>query len=266
MTKDDQALNQDIGDEANVSATPAEEPKATEEVEVEPTQAEPTSEAKEGETETETVESSKKGAQRRIRQLVSKVKQAENKTQGLTERLKELTSPVGSRRQYQPSTPSPQPIQPIVQPGEEIDVEEFNRRQANRDARILQQAASIAELKSRQSEAIIRINSEAQEVLKNYPELDPNSKSFDKELSESVTEATLAFVKGSPYTASPKKFVEKMMKSYHRAVAKKIGQTSENLVKQVAQKAQRPTGISKREKGYQEKSIKELEDELGIEY
>ena len=98
-----------------------------------------------------------------------------------------------------------------------------------------------------------------------YPELDPESDSFDKELSESVTEATLAYVKSEPYTASPKKFVDKMMKPYRRAVTKEVGKASENIARQVSQAAQRPTSVSTGgKKSDNELSIKELEDKYGI--
>lgn len=55
-----------------------------------------------------------------------------------------------------------------------------------------------------------------------------------------------------------------LMKPYKRAVTKEVGRVSENLAKQVSQAATRPTSIHKSDKPLEEKSIQELERELGI--
>lgn len=135
---------------------------------------------------------------------------------------------------------------------------------AAREQRIISQADARAELKVRQSEAISRINSEANQALKIYPQLDPETEDFNQELSDAVTEATEAYIKQNPYSASPLSFIGKMMKPYQGAVTKEVGKATENIAKQVSQAALRPTSVRKVEKTAGEKSIAELESELGI--
>jgi len=100
--------------------------------------------------------------------------------------------------------------------------------------------------------------------VRTYSQLDPDSDNFDQELSDVITEATEAYVKANPYTASVKKFVAKLMKPYKGAVEKEVGQASEQIAKQASQAALRPTSVRKPEKSAAEKSIAELEDELGL--
>lgn len=205
---------------------------------------------------TETAESNK-GANQRIRELNNKAKaaeqraiQAEERAQSLSERLAEINEPIG----FQGHTPQ---YSPQYQPGEEITQE---RLQAD----VTQAANAIVELRIKQNNAINRINNEAMDVVRKYPQLDPDSDSFDKELSESITEATEAHIRQQPYSASPKKFVEKMMKPYLRAVDNEVGKVTENIAKQVSETALRPTSVRKPEKSASEKSVAELEQELGI--
>lgn len=259
----DTALPINAGDEASAATTPVEEPKAPEEAETPSEKTKPTGEVETEETQPETGESAKKGAQARIRELNAKAKASEKKAKGLEARIAELTTPVGVTAPQAPYDPQ----EPVIKPGEEIDGNELNRRLAEREQRILSQAEARADLKSRQSEAINRIRTETSQVVALYPELDPDSDSFDKELSDSVTEATDAYIKSNPYSASPKTFVEKMMRPYKRAVTRQVGQESENIARQVSQTAQRPTAISTSgKKPDSEKTIAELEAELGIHY
>jgi flagellar biosynthesis chaperone FliJ len=213
-----------------------------------------------GETSTEasetveTVEKPKKGAQSRIKELNSEVK-------SLKEKLAELTSPVGLQTDYQPQF---NPTEPIVADGEEISVQELNQRIAQRDQRLLQQASANSELRIKQTEAVNRINSEAINVVRKYPQLDPENENFDQELSDSITEATEAYVKSAPYSASVSQFVDKLMKPYTRAVEKEVGKATANIAKQVTEAALRPTSIQKGEKTANELSIAELEAKLGV--
>lgn len=248
MNDDQPDVNQPAGEEASVSESSTEEPKATGEVET--PVPEPTGEGTE-ETHTETEEAPKKGAQSRIRELNAKAKSAEERAQSLEEKLATLT---GSA---EPSVPQV-PYQSQGNQGEEVDAETFKRQ-------VLETAQGLVDLRVKQSEAVQRINSEAAQVVRQYPELDPDSDQFDRELSDSVTEAAEAYVKANPYTASPKKFVERMMKPYQRSVAKEVGKASENIAKQISQAATRPTSIStKGGKSYEDMTPQELEKELGV--
>jgi len=134
-----------------------------------------------------------------------------------------------------------------------------------REQKILQTADALTTLKQKQMDAINRINNEAAETLKAYPELDPESEHFNPELSETVTEATEAYVRANPYTASVKKFVNKLMKPYKEAVTKQVGKETENLARQVSESALRPTSVIKKgEKKPEDMTPEELEEKLGI--
>lgn len=245
--ENDMAVNQSVGDEANLDTSPVSDQEAAEETI--PSNTESTEEVDEqiGETAGEP----KRGAQTRIRELNAAKKAAEARAQSLEERLSELTS-IAGQQFSQGNLPDLN-----IGQGGEIDPAEFERR-------VLQQADARAELKIRQSEAINRINSEASTVMTLYPELNPDSDEYNAELSDAITESVEAYVRANPYTASVKKHVEKLMKPYKGAVEKRVGQASENIAKQVSQAALRPTSVHKQEKTANEKSIAELEDELGI--
>lgn len=158
----------------------------------------------------------------------------------------------------------PDQNEPFVQPGEEIDVTELNRRLLDREQKLIQRTDALFNLRTKQTEAINRINTEATESIKAFPELDPDSESFNKELSETVTEAVEALVKSDPYGASVKKFVSKLMKPYQKAVTNEVGKATETIAKQVSQAALRPTSVRQPEKTAREKTIAELEEELGV--
>lgn len=215
------------------------------------------------ESTTETGGEPKKGADGRIRELNQRAKAAEEETKSLKQKLEELTSPVGNQGQQQTASQY-NPQEPIVAPGEEIDVNELNRRIGEREQRILQTADSRAELRQRQSEAINRINSEASRVVDKFPQLNPESDSFDRELSETVTEAVEAYVKSNPYSASVEKFTSRLMSSLAGAAQREAGQATENIAKQVSGAALRPNSVRQPEKAAKDKTIAELEADLGI--
>lgn len=249
MDDDIKAINDTAGEEASPDTTPVLENQAPEEV---PQPEEDVATETESQ-ESETVEESKKGAAARIRELNSKAKEAEQRARSLEERLAELTSPVGLPGQAQAT----QPQEDELNPDGSVNADAFRNR-------VLAEADARAELRIRQSEAIGRINNEASVVMRNFPELDPDSDQFNKELSDVVTEAVESGVKANPYSASPKKIADKMMKLYQGAVAKEAGQASERVAKQVSRAALRPTSVRNPEKTAADKSIAELEAELGM--
>jgi len=263
MSNDKKALTEKAEEEVSLPTSPVEEPKATEEVK-EP-EAPEVSEAKEEVAETEK-EKTKKGYSKRVRQLNTKAKEAEAKVQSLEEKLTELTDQARSSVQTAPAidVPTQSPAEPIFKPGEEIDTVEFEKRMKTRDEKILKQATAAGELRSRQSEAISRIKTESSEALRRHPELDPKSDSFNRELSDSITAGVEAMVKANPYSASVNKFVDKLMKPYKGAVTKAVGKQTEELAKQASQGAIKPTSVRKVDKSAVEKTIAELEEELGI--
>jgi hypothetical protein len=222
-----------------------------------PTTEEPTEEVEEtvepeasGTTEepTETEEKPKKGFQSRVKELVKERDEAKEQAQSLAQRLEELTGSV-------------EPIQgqytPQYEPGTEVTPEQYQQD-------VTRTADSLVQLRLKQSEAVNRINNESRDAIRKYPELDPDSESFNKELSDSITEAVEAHVKVNPYSASVSTIVDKLMKPYKGAVSKEVGQATENIAKQVSETALRPTSVKSGEKTAKEKSIAELEQELGI--
>lgn len=254
MKNDDQALNE-VADENSVATSPVDEIKAEGEVEV--PDADNASTEAQPEQSTETGES-KKGFSNRVRELVKERNEARNEVKSLQQRMAELTRPEEELKMPEYKS------EPIVNPGEEIDANELNRRIAERDQKILRNVDAIAQLRTKQSEAIMRINRESEEVMGLYPQLNPESEDFDQELSESITEATEAYVSKNPYSASPKSFVAKLMKPYTRAVSKEVGKVSESLAKQASETALRPTSLRKAEKPASEMTTAELEAKLGI--
>lgn len=95
-----------------------------------------------------------------------------------------------------------------------------------------------------------------------YPQLDPESDQFDKELSETISEAIEAQVKLNPYSASVKKFADRLMKPFVKAVSNGVAKEKETITRQVSESALRPTSVRKPEKTAAEMSIAELEARL----
>jgi len=237
------------GEENIPATTPVTEEKPTEEVSEPKEEAKAEAEVKTEGKETETEESSKKGYQQRVRELVKEKNEAKKEAKSLAEKLGELTGSVEPQGE--------QPYQPQVEPGSEISPDQYKQD-------VMRTADSLVQLRLKQSEAIARINNEANEALKDYPQLDPKSEDFNEELSESVTEAVEAHVKANPYKASVKTFVSKLMKPYQEGVTKEVGKVTENIAKQASETALRPTNIKAKDKKFEELSESEMEDKLGV--
>jgi len=216
------------------------------EVEGEDSLSKPEAESKE--THTEDIAVPKKGAQSRIKGLVSNNKQLKDENSSLAEQVAELTQSVEG-------VPAMPEYQPQVQPGGEISIDQYKTD-------VARTANSVVDLKLKQERIINKVNIEAQQAISKYSELDPNSDQYNSEISEIVTEASMAYIKSSP-TGSLKQFVDKMMKPYRQAVAKEVGQATENIAKQVSQSAIRPTPAPKGEKKFEDLSITEMEEQLG---
>ncbi len=193
---------------------------------------------------------SNKGANQRIRELNQRAKAAEEKAQSLADRLAEVTNPQGFQAPQVPYTPQ-------YEPGSEISQEQYA-------GDVSRQASALVDLKIKQNDAVNRINNESLNAVRKYDQLDPKSPNFDKELSDTVTESVEAQVRLNPYSASPEKIVDRLMKHYTGAVTKEVGQVRENITKQVSQAALRPTSIQTVEKTAKDKTLKELEAELGV--
>jgi hypothetical protein len=234
-----QEPNTDEALKADESQIDVESP-ATEELptEVESEQVE-TPSAEEVPTEVPQETESRKTASSRIKELVTERKEAEAKAESLAEQLRKATAP--------------QPINlPEAQPDEngQVNVQD-----------VLRQADALTQIRLAQQENLHRVHNEANEAIKEYPELDPDSDSFDKDLSESISQATLAMVQANP-TASVKGFVGSLMKPYKRSVEKQAQGQADTITKQVSQQAMRPTQVQEQERPFSELSIEEMEAKL----
>jgi hypothetical protein len=197
-------------------------------------------EANEGTTE----ESNRKTASSRIRELVAEKKEAVAKAESLAEQVKKFTAP-------QPQSYAPQMQQDDAS---ELTVDE-----------VLQRADAMTSIRLAQQENIHRVQNEAVDAIKSHPELDPDSESFDAELSEVVSQATLARIQANP-TAPVKEFVNSLMKPYKRAVEKEARGQADVLTKQASQQAMRPTQVREQEKPFSELTPEEMKARLGVVY
>jgi hypothetical protein len=245
MLDENQALKE-TATEAIVE-TPTTETEAPKAEEVKTDEVKSTDATKPVET-TNVEEGSHKTANARIRELNAKAKAAEEKAQSLSEKIAELTGSVEPTTNYVPQ----------VTPGTEVSPEQYQNDIAAR-------ADQIVQLRMKQKEVLDRVNEESRESVKTYPQLDPSSEEFDKELSESISTATMAMISRTP-TASVKKFVTSLMKPYLRSVGREVGKAQSDMAKQVTQAALRPTTVKAKEKTTAEMSIKELENKLGVVY
>jgi hypothetical protein len=237
------------GTEEVTQEQPSVPEETTEEVIPETKEEVPAKDESETKEETETVESPKKGAESRIRELNAKAKAAEAKAQSLAQRIEEMTKVQDIPQANLPSF--------YPEPGSEITTEKY-------EADVTRQADALITLRLKQQEKISEIKSESQEAVRTYPELDPKSESFNGDLSNVVTKSVEAQLRGNPYNTSVKGLVDELMKPYKRAVAKEVGKASENIAKQVSETALRPNNVKTPNKGAGEKTIEELEKELGV--
>ena len=213
------------------------------------------------EVESTTEEESKKGYSARVRELNQRAKEAEAQAQSLSEKLAEITRGVPDGA---PQMPTNQPLPPIVKEGEELTYEEINRRQLQRDEEILKRATQVNSLQTQQALAIERINREARDLTRKYAELDPKSDTFDRELSDTLTEAAEAYVRANPHK-SLEDFVDKQMKLHKRAVTKEAESEQAEVSKQQGQTGIRPSTTKPVEKKFEDLTIEEMEARLGYE-
>lgn len=241
---DEEALAINARAEQNsATETPTVEPKAPE-VTSETAQPEHTEKAAET-TETEG-EKKVSGAEKRIHKLVDERDQYKQEAQSLSAKLAELTAgaqaPAGNMPPYQPSNGE-------SQGGErELTIDDLR---------------TVARLEVEKERTINRINSEAKEAQSKHPELDPSSDLFDPDINEAVTSAVELEIRANP-TKSVKELTERYMKPYRKVAERAAGQEKKVIAKQVSDEALRPSSVKPVNKSLAEKSIEELEAELGF--
>jgi hypothetical protein len=265
-----QVLNEMPEPETEQTESPTVEENDTEVQEEESVATETETEETVEQTTKEDDQPPKKGAESRIRELNAQAKQAKAEAQqeraekeSLARKVKELT---GSVEPPGFQSNGYNPNQPLVAPGEEVTQEELQARVARRDQWLLQQADNMARFREAQRDTYNRINNESMESEKAYPQLNPDSEQYDEELSNSIAEASLSFVKTNP-TGSLKKFVDGLMKPYQRSLDKSVASQQTEIAKQASQSAMRPNQVpSNTDKRVEDMDLKELEKKLGIVY
>jgi hypothetical protein len=243
MDDQQEALNQG-GEETAPIATPAVE----EQTGVEPTesQAEPT-----GEAEAQVEETSKKGANARIRELSAEKKQIATERDTLAQKVEQLEAISRGLDDNQFNAPT-------IQPGQEITPEQY-------EATVQQKARAAAFLEIKRHETINNLKQGLKEGILENPELQPGSDVFDPELSDSISEDEENFIKVNPL-GDVKKFISKKMKPFRKAQELSAGEASREVAKQSSERATRPTAHQGGEKPFESLSLEEMEQQLGKVY
>lgn len=199
-------------------------------------------------TEPQVSEGEKKvsGAEKRIHKLVDERDQARQEAQDLSSKLAELTAQATTSPGYNPTN---QPSNGESQGGErELTIDDLR---------------TIARLEVEKERTINRINLEASEAQKIHPELDKDSDKFDPDINEAVTSAVWLEVQRDP-SQSVKKLTEKYMKPYRKAAERAVGEEKKVLTQQVNDEVLRPSNVKPVNKSFAEKSLEEMEAELGF--
>jgi len=224
--------------------------KTAPEVKTEAPESKPISEGKGDEVKTE---GKAMGATKRIHELVDEKKRLSREVQDLKGMLGQYTEAVSYEE------PQPQAVMPNYQ----SDVNNTGEERSMTSQELESLIANRTRLEIEKEKTINKINTEAAEALKTYPQLDKNSDSFDPELNAAVTEAVFNAVRQNP-TQSVKKLTDKYMKPYLKSVESAVGEKQQELAKAAVDAALRPTGtVSKAEKSVDEMSIEEIEAKYG---
>ena len=208
-------------------------------------------------TEAEPEKVAKKSAQGRIQQLNSKLKEEQKKRSALEEKV----SSIVRENEENPFSPVNMPLKDpksgrLAQPNSngEISYEDYQR-----DVQQNAKAAVKAILNQQQ------LKQEALDVVKVYPELDPNHERFDQDISDAVTEA----VEGNHRLSrnfSLKSTVSKLMKPYRKAAESAVASEKRNIAKDVASGGIRPSSNPTPVSKDVEETLAEMEARLGKVY
>jgi hypothetical protein len=234
LQAEEQAINARAEENSQLESPTSEQ--TTPEVSDESVQPETTEKSTEGE---ETEGRKVNGAEKRIHHLVDERDQYKKQAEDLSSRLEELTSQSDTKGGYPGYIPD--------ESGErELTIDDLR---------------AITRLEIEKERTVSRINQEAREVQKFYPELDKTSDAFDPDVNEAVTTAVWLEIQKDP-SKSVTKLTDKYMKPYLKAAERAAGQEKRELVKQVHDEALRPSAIKATDRKFHEKSIAEMEREL----
>lgn len=228
-----QAENLDV-QETNVTESPAVEEQPEVQQEAQEVVEEPAQETK-----------PRNGAQSRIKELVSKTKQLEAERNQYADLLQQANN---------------------TQVPENLSEDEFRALQAS----ATYAASEVQQLKRQMAQK--DFSNEVDLIEQTYPELNPNSDSYNEKLAETLATAYEEgfIVKDSQGNfvgtrKSLKEFTESMVAPYRDAINKGAAQTGEAINRQVAEAVVTPqTSTTSEPKPFAELSIKEMEAKLGV--
>jgi len=251
--------------------TPALNTPQEEVVEQSPTQGQtPQTDSAPQQEETQQEQGKEEGrnAQNRIREVVKEKNELKGTVESLTQQIEKLTGAPFNPDSYVP----PSTVKPNEQG--EIDPAQYAQDTARR-------SATAAFLVAQQQRAVDTIRKETVDIEREYPQLNPDSDQFDRDLSNAVSSAVEAQVKvftgqydqqGQPVFAinpnvSPKKIAALLMKPYQKSLKQASAEVETTTRKQVAETALRPTQQAPHgQKKAEDMTIRELEKKLGVVY
>jgi len=252
----DEAVKEDVQAVEDVSEAPADEPKVETPEEVEQPEEKPDQEPepdeKEGDTSSEGRKPTRK--ERRIQQLIGKLK---DKDKAESQGTKGLDQLLGLN-----------PNEPLIKPEEYeqgVDPQELERRQRNREMaleqRVLNRVASQQQYREKVGDHLKDAEAMA-DTLASDPDLDKAATRLYNDVNYQV----------DPYTGkevfTPRRKMSEIVENLQNVVSKrataettKIGK---KIAEQISEEAVRPTGAKPKEASFGDKSLEDMERELGI--
>lgn len=185
------------------------------------------------------------GAEKRIHKLVDERDREKERADSLAQRLADLTSG---------GTVSPEVQQPT-----------FSESQGGERELTIDDLRTIARIEVEKERTINRINREADQVIRDNPILDPDSDTFDPDVSEAVTSAVFLEIQADP-SKSVKDLTKKYMKPYAKAAENAVSKEKATIAQQANETALRPNSVKPTDQKFHEKTIQEMEAELGLVY
>ena len=230
-------------------ASPAEE-EQTSASESAPEETETPSEEKESKPETPETEEGeeefseeelarfKEKAQKRIRKLASKAKEVEK----LRKELEDLKTQFELLRSGEPTFPVGQEVSeglPWETPSEprEVTEEEYQKE-------VAQTAQKIVQAELARQRRLDRLEQDIKAVEEKYPELNPDSEEFDKELCDSIANWFKGLARSNPDLRLAS-FVDELMSLRAKGAEREKSKISAKIAKQAAEQAVSPTGAPK---------------------
>lgn len=201
-------------------------------------------------------------------QTEHKPSRAERRIQQLNKQVRDL------ERTNQPSNGFNQPQVPVLQPGQEIQPEEYQQHvvQAAQAISSLQVNSAIA-----QERAVNNVERDTELLPTKYPELNESSPEYSPELEKAIAEEfqERAFrvvgydQQGRPVTQlDPSVRLSDIAKRNVEVVRTIVNKSSANMRNAVAQSADttglKPQGAARGDKPFADLSIKEMESKLGF--